>query len=93
MTEGVWCVDQLFAGEMSQRARSEWWESGSMKLVALNYYGGVVDDVDEVLEAHRRETLSTFGTRTSVKKSIPSCSDENEPPSGKTGKVISFLAT
>ena len=56
---------------------TEWWKSKNLKPVTCNYYGGVVDDPDEVLEGHKRETLSTFGTRTSVKKSIL---DENQPP-------------
>ena len=33
------------------------------------YYEGVVDGqvIDEVLELHKRDTVSTFGTRTSTK--------------------------
>ena len=46
----------------------------------------VVDDLDDILEVHRRETLSTFGTKTSVKKIIIR-NDENVPPAGKSEKV------
>ena len=45
-----------------------------------------MDDLDDILEVHRRETLSTFGTRTSVKKIIIR-NDENVPPAGKSEKV------
>ena len=34
------------------------------------YYEGIVEDLDEVLEAHRRITMTTYGTRTSKIKQI-----------------------
>ena len=40
-------------------------------------------DLDDILEVHRRETLSTFGTRTSVKEIII----RNDAPAGKSVKV------
>ena len=33
------------------------------------YYEGFVDDLEDTLEAHRRYTLTTYGTRTSKKPS------------------------
>jgi len=35
----------------------------------VNYYEGIVDEekIDEVLEFHRRDTISTFGTRSSCR--------------------------
>lgn len=51
-----------------------------LKLVGEHYYSvyaGIVDDAEQV---HKRETLSTFGTRTSVKGSlIIIVNDENQP--------------
>ena len=55
-----------------------------------NYYEGIVDEgkIDEVLETHRRDTVSIFGTRSScrVARARPSRSestmevtDENDP--------------
>ena len=32
------------------------------------YYEGIVEDLDETLEAHRRITMTTYGTRTSKKQ-------------------------
>ena len=34
----------------------------------LHYFSGVIDDLDSLFELHRRDTLYTFGTRTSVLK-------------------------
>ena len=33
----------------------------------LHYFKGIVSDIEGILEEHRRETHSTFGTRTSKK--------------------------
>ena len=65
---------------------AKWWERAYLKPLGAHYYGGVVDDLDDILEVHRRETLSTFGTRTSVKNIIIR-NDENVPPAGKSEKV------
>lgn len=35
------------------------------------YYEGVVSSLDDRLEAHKRETVTTWGTRTSSSKSEP----------------------
>ena len=36
-----------------------------LRSVGLNYFGGIVTNVDELLKEHRRETRCTFGTRSS----------------------------
>ena len=58
----------------------EW--TKSLKLAGKNYYFGVVDDVEDILEQHKRTTLCTFSTRTSVK-----CAKENQPPGSSFSKV------
>ena len=41
------------------------WAKG-FKSVGKYYFSGVVDNVDSLLELHRRDTLCTFGTITPV---------------------------
>ena len=54
--------------------------------VAGLYYDGIVDGdkLDEVIELHKRDTVSTFGTRSSRRMSEPKkkqvVHDENKPP-------------
>jgi len=36
------------------------------------YFSGVVENIDNLLELHRRDTLCTFETRTSVLKQLKS---------------------
>lgn len=36
---------------------------------AAQYYCGIVSDIDNILEKHRRETHCTFGTRSSKRNS------------------------
>ena len=43
------------------------WAKG-LKSVGKYYFSGVVDNIDSLLESHKRDTLCTFGTRTSVRK-------------------------
>ena len=38
--------------------------------VALHYYAGVVDNVDDLLEKHKVATQTSFGTRSSTKKQV-----------------------
>ena len=46
---------------------SQQWTS-HLNPVGLHYFGGVVEDAEEVLEQHRLATRSCFGTRTSTQK-------------------------
>jgi len=43
------------------------WTDGLLKYE--NYYEGIVDEekIDEVLEVHRRDTVSMFGTRSNCR--------------------------
>ena len=43
------------------------WAKGLMS-IGKYYFSGVVDNVDSLLELHRRDALCTLGTRTSVRK-------------------------
>lgn len=52
-----------------------------LKPVGLHYYGGVVNDGEEILEKHKIATQSCFGTRTSTKKSTGATGKENVEPS------------
>ena len=38
--------------------------------VALHYYAGLVDNVDDSLEKHKVFTQASFGTRSSTKKQV-----------------------
>ena len=43
------------------------------------YYEGIVENLDDVLEAHRRITMTTYGTRTSKKQgTFTEVSKENQ---------------
>ena len=55
------------------------------KLAGKNYYSGVVDYVEDT-RTHKRTTLCTFGTRTSVK-----CTKENQPPEVHFQRSASFF--
>ena len=50
------------------------WSEGLQK--RGTYYEGYVDDLDSVLEAHRRDTITSWGTRRSSK--AHSCRTENK---------------
>ena len=59
------------------------WKEG-LKATMPNYYAGIVDNVEEILEMHKVATQACFGTRSSVQKQSLKA----------TGKVISrSLAT
>lgn len=45
------------------------WTDG-LNAVGSNYYAGIVANVDEVLECHKLQTRSCFGTRSSVTKKL-----------------------
>ena len=45
------------------------WTSGLQR--NGEYYEGVVSSLDDCLEAHKRETITTWGTRTSSSNSKP----------------------
>ena len=46
------------------------WKDG-LRALMLNYFGGIVSNVEEILEMHKIATQSCFGTRSSVKKEDP----------------------
>ena len=59
----------------------------ALRPVSLNYYGGLVLNIDEVLEEHRRETRCTFGTRSSKQNKVgtmSSCSCQQPEDSHST---------
>ena len=62
-----------------------------MRSVGLSYYGGVVKNVDDVLEEHRRDTHCTFETRSSKKLgslTTNSCQQtESETPSSVLSSI------
>ena len=64
------------------------WAS-SLKQVGLYYYAGIVDDGEEILEAHKIATQSCFGTQTSAKKSSVShtTTEKDTTELSKTCKV------
>jgi len=39
---------------------------------SIYHFSGVVENIDNLLELHRRDALCTFGTRTSVLKQLKS---------------------
>ena len=45
------------------------WTKG-LSAVGCNYYAGMVANVDEILECHKLQTRSCFGTRSSVTKKL-----------------------
>ena len=45
------------------------WTKG-LSAVGCNYYAGMVVNVDEILEFHKLQTRSCFGTRSSVTKKL-----------------------
>lgn len=51
------------------------WKHGLRK--SGEYYEGVVSSVDDCLEAHKRETVTTWGTRTSSSTSAPADNGTN----------------
>ena len=63
------------------------WTHG-LKRVGL-YYSGFVDNLEDVLEMHRRSTLTTYGTRTSKKPSVPraAASSENDAVANKINNI------
>ena len=71
------------AGMAISTGKPSW--AKELRSVGLNYYGGIVTNVDDVLEEHRRDTHCTFGTRSSKKLgslTTSSCQQaESETPS------------
>ena len=65
--------------------------------VGLHYYAGIVDNAEELMEEHKVETQSSFGTRGSTKKEGFQCSTsfnkENDNPNETvTSKVrLTFI--
>ena len=53
------------------------WRDG-LRALMPNYFGGIVSNVEEILEMHKIATQSCFGMRSSVKK---------EDPKQSSGKV------
>ena len=74
---------KLVAGMATLTGKPSW--ARDLRPVGLNYFGGIVTNVDEVLEEHRRETRCSFGTRSSKLNKVgpvSSCSHqqpENSP--------------
>ena len=52
------------------------------------YYEGFVDDLEDTLEAHRRCTLTTYGTRTSKKPSGSTIEVDKENNSTLANKQV-----
>ena len=68
------------AGMANSTGKPSW--AKDLRSIGLNYYGGIVTNVDDVLEEHRRETHCTFGTRSSKKLgslSTSSCQQAETP--------------
>lgn len=66
--------------QMKSEMEAESWTEGLYQYG--NYYAGIVEgsDLDKILELHKRDTITTFGTRSSrrVKKPKPlQCSNDN----------------
>ena len=79
---GMWncaaMAQQAGTQATTQNSQPSW--SKGLKHSGL-YYEGIVDDCHQVLELHRRSTMSTFGTRTSYRaqsKSFGEDSKENK---------------
>ena len=63
-----------------------------LRPVGLHYYGGIVEDADQVLERHKIATQACFGTQSSVKKTIVRSDKENEDPtSSQKVSMTKFL--
>lgn len=55
------------------------------------YFEGFVDDVDSVLELHRRETVTYYGTRTSsTSKCVPDINCDSNKENMKTQPKVFF---
>ena len=74
----------------SQNSQPSW--SKGLKRSGL-YYESIVDDCNQVLELHRRSTMSTFGTRTSYRAQSKSVSEEDTLDEDKENKDKVILAT
>ena len=72
----------------SQNSQPSW--SKGLKHSGL-YYEGIVDDCDQVLELHRRSTMSTFGTRTSYRAQSKSVSEEDTQDKNKDKVIVATL--
>ena len=51
---------------MSQPSKPAW--AANLKPVGLNYYVGIIENAEDLLEHHKVVTQSSFGTRSSTKK-------------------------
>lgn len=49
----------------SKSCSKPFWAS-DLRLFGLNYYSGIVENAEELLESHKVATQSSFGTRSSV---------------------------
>ena len=63
-----------------------------LKPVGKYYYSGVIENVESLLELHRRDTLCTFGTRTSVLKSRGDCENLNDSENNSQVKYNADIA-
>jgi len=52
------------------------WSSGLARI--RQYYEGIVENVESILELHRKDTVTTYGTRTSFKSSKSNNDKEND---------------
>ena len=58
------------------------------------YYSGFVDNLEDVLEMHRRSTLTTYGTRTSKKPSTPpAATADSQDTSDTIAKKVNNVST
>ena len=60
-------------------SKTDW--KADLRPVGLHYYGGIVEDAEQVLEKHKIATQTCFGTRSSVKKVVVRSDKENQDPS------------
>ena len=90
-----------FSLETAMSVESPKWTEG-LSIAGL-YYDGIVDGgkLDEVLELHKRDTVSTFGTRSSRRVSQPKkkqvVHDENKPQNeqviSESSKKVKCIST
>ena len=60
--------------------------------VGLHYYAGVVNNAEELLESHKVATQSSFGTRSSTKKTVhPHQNKENCDPKEGVTTTVSYM--
>ena len=75
--------------EAGSSARSLKWAHGLSPISGGLYYEGVVDDLSITLDIHKRDTVTTFGIRTSYRKKPPFAADkENVPKVINPNKIV-----